>query len=185
MEIFDGAAMEPLGLGLKTKEGGDDVGLPVEATEAEGQTVGVVLARGDDTAGREFLMPEVFGILGALGEAIDEDTGFELIETKHRMLCQGEPLDGGALLRVDGLVGGKGAGDEAGEPVAILDTGHEESVGVEGLFAGVLGRSRFALRGARSGGLARVGSVGSFFPSPLRFALRKKLPTVDRRRKTA
>ena len=54
MEIFDGAAMEALGLGLKSKKRGGDFGLPGEAIEAEGEPVGAVLFEGDVDAVGEF-----------------------------------------------------------------------------------------------------------------------------------
>jgi hypothetical protein len=53
MEIFDGAAMEALGLGLKSKKCGGDVGLPGEAIEPEGEPVGAVLLEGDIDAVRD------------------------------------------------------------------------------------------------------------------------------------
>ena len=54
VEIFDGAAMEALGLGLKAEECGGDVGLAGEAIEAEGEPVGAVLFEGDVDAFGEF-----------------------------------------------------------------------------------------------------------------------------------
>jgi hypothetical protein len=54
VEIFDGAAMEALGLGLKSKKRGRDFGLPGEAIEAEGEPVGAVLFEGDVDAVGEF-----------------------------------------------------------------------------------------------------------------------------------
>jgi hypothetical protein len=74
-----------------------------------------------------------------------------------------------------------GEGLEVGDAFAVDDL----SFGVDAGFECVLGRASLALGGAGAGGLARVGSVSSLFPLPLRFALRKKLPTVDQRRKTA
>jgi hypothetical protein len=83
MEIFNGAAVESLGLGLEAEEGRHHVGLAVVAIEAEGEAVRVVLAGSDDAAGREILVAEVFGIGGALGEAVGENSGFELVEPEH------------------------------------------------------------------------------------------------------
>ena len=63
MEVFDGVAMEALGLGLKSKECGGDVGLAGEAIEAEGEPVGAVLFEGDVDA------------VGELGSIEDEWLG--------------------------------------------------------------------------------------------------------------
>ena len=146
MEIFDGAAVEPLGLSLETKEGGHDIGHAVVAIESECQAVGVVLASRDIAAGREILMAKILGIAGALGEAVGEDTGFEFIEPENGVLREGDPFDRGALLRIDGLVGGEGTGDETCEAVVVLDTGNEEGVGVNVSVCGRSGRSGLCLR---------------------------------------
>ena len=63
VEVFDGVAMEALGLGLKSKECGGDVGLAGEAIEAEGEPVGAVLFEGDVDA------------VGELGSIEDEWLG--------------------------------------------------------------------------------------------------------------
>jgi hypothetical protein len=95
VETFDGAAMEALGLGLKAKNRGGDVGLPAVAMEAEGEPVGAVLVEGDI-------------------EAVGEEAGFEDRRAAHGVLGDGDAFDGVALLGVDGLVGGDGVGDAIG-----------------------------------------------------------------------
>ena len=63
--------------------------------------------------------------------------------------------------------------------------GDDDAGGVDAVFQGVEAGGGLALDGAGSGGLLRIGAVGSLLSCPLKFALRRKLPAADRRRKTA
>ena len=163
MEIFDGAAMEALGLRLETEERGGDVGLAGEAIEAGGEPVGAVLFQGDvDTVGELRPLEDVGfgGTFHGLVEAVGEEAGFEGVHTEHGVLGEGDAFDGVAFLGIDGLVGGDGVGYAGGDLGAVLDADDGEGVGVEGAPAGVLGGAGFALGGAGSGGFAGVGAVG-------------------------
>jgi hypothetical protein len=118
MEIFDGAAIEALGLGLEAQERGADVGLPIEYVEAERKPIGAVLGERDLDALGELGLIEDEGVGGAghgLVEAIGKKAGLEGVHARHGVLGEGDAFDGGAFLGVDGLVGGDGAGDEAGD----------------------------------------------------------------------
>jgi hypothetical protein len=63
--------------------------------------------------------------------------------------------------------------------------GDDDGGGVDAMFQGVEAGGGLALDGAGAGGLLRIGAIGGLLPCPLKFALRKKLPAVDRRLKTA
>ena len=81
-------------------------------------------------------------------EAVGEEAGFEGVHAEHGVLGEGDAFDGGAFLGVDGLVGGDGVGDEAGDSGAVLDADDGEGVGVEGELAGILGGAGFAFGGS-------------------------------------
>jgi hypothetical protein len=169
VEIFDGAAMEALGLGLKSKKRGRDFGLPGEAIEAEGEPVGAVLFEGDVDAGGEFGAIEDEWVGGAghgLVEAVGEEAGFEDGHAAHGVFGEGDAFDGVALLGIDGLIGGgpreHPVGDEGRDGGAVLDADDGEGVGVERVLADVLGRAGFAFGGFRSGGFAGVGGPRVF-----------------------
>jgi hypothetical protein len=134
LEFLDGAAVEALGLGLVAEEEGKAVGVFVEAVEAFGEQVIAVLRLGD------------FVIV------VDE---------------VGADAHQGAAVAVEGLVeeGGAQAGveafdAEAGDLVDFFEADDGEGGGGESVFAGVLCGAGFAFRGAGSGGLGGVGSVG-------------------------
>jgi hypothetical protein len=162
VEVFDGAAMEALGLGLESQERGGDVGFLGEAVEAEGDPEGAVLGEGDLEAVGDLLLEDnrPGGPFHGMVEAIGEEAGFEGIHAEHGVLGEGDTFDGGAFLGVDGLVSGDGAGDEGGEAGAVLDADDGERVGVEEVLAGILGGAGFAFGGPGSGGFAGVGAVG-------------------------
>jgi hypothetical protein len=168
MEIFDGAAMEALGLGLKSKECGGDIGLPGEAIEAEGEPVGAVLFEGDVDAVGEFGSIEDEWVGGAghgLIEAVGEEAGFEDGHAAHGVFGEGDAFDGIAFLGIDGLIGsgprGHPVGDEGRDGGAVLDADDGEGVGVEGVLAGVLGGAGFAFGGSGSGGFTGVGRLAA------------------------
>jgi hypothetical protein len=163
VEVFYGAAVEALGLGLAAKEGGGDIGLAVEDIEAVGEPEGAVLGEG---------CLDVFADLGSLEdvrvrwaahsvvEAVGEEAGFEGVHAEHGVLGEGDALDGEAFLGVNGLVGGDGVGDEGGNLGGVLDADDGEGVGIEGGLAGVLGGAGFAFGGLGPGGTAGIGTVG-------------------------
>jgi hypothetical protein len=80
MEIFDGTAMEALGLCLKAQNRGGDVGLPGVAMETESEPVGAVLIEGDiDAVGELRLLEDEWpgGAFHGLVEAVGEEAGFQ------------------------------------------------------------------------------------------------------------
>ena len=162
-KIFDGAAMEALGLGLKAEERGGDVGLAGEAIEAEGEPIGAVLFERDVDAGGQIGAIEDEWLGGAghgLVEAVGEEAGFEDGHAAHGVFGEGDAFDGVAFLGIDGLVSRDGIGDEGGDGGAVLNADDGEGVGVEVVLAGVLGGAGFAFFGLRSSGFAGVGLVG-------------------------
>src|ERR1022692_3591301 len=104
MEIFDGAAMEALGLSLKSKECGGDIGLPGEAIETEGEPVGTVLFEGDVDAVGELGAIEDEWVGGAghgLIEAVGEEAGFEDGHAAYGVLGEGDAFGGVGFRGID------------------------------------------------------------------------------------
>ncbi len=99
-----------------------DIGLPAVAIEAEGERVGAVLIECDVDAFADLSTIEVVRVHGALIEAVGEEAGFDGRHSPHGVVGQsGDAFDGVALLGIDGLIGGDGAGDEGGDLGSILD----------------------------------------------------------------
>jgi hypothetical protein len=97
VEIFDGTAMETLGLSLKAEKGGRDIGLTVEDIEAVGEPEGPVLGEGGLDALADLGSLEDVRLLGAahgLVEAVGEEAGFEGVHAEHRVLGEGDAFDG-------------------------------------------------------------------------------------------
>jgi hypothetical protein len=163
VKIFDGAAVEALGLGLEAKEGGGDVGLAVEDIEAVGKPECPILGEGGLDALADLGSLEDVRLLGSahgLVEAVGEEAGFERVHAEHGVLGEGDALDGETFLGIDGLVGGDSVGDESGDLGSILHADDGEGVGVEAVLAGVLGGSCLAFGSLGPGGMAGVGAVG-------------------------
>jgi len=163
VKIFDGTAIETLGLGLEAEESRGNIGLAVEDIEAVGEPEGSVLGEGGLDALADLGSLEDVRLLGAahgLVEAVGEEAGFEGVHAEHGVLGEGDALDGEAFLGVDGLVGGDGVGGEGGDSGSILHADDGEGVGIEAVLAGVLGGAGLAFGGLRPGGTAGVGAVG-------------------------
>jgi hypothetical protein len=94
-----------------------------------------------------------------LVQAVGEQTGFEGVHAEQGVLGESDALDGESFLGVNGLVGGDGVGDEGGDVGPVLDADDGEGVGIEGVFARVLGGAGLAFRSIGPGGTAGVGSV--------------------------
>jgi hypothetical protein len=91
------------------------------------------------------------GVGHAVVEAFDAEEG---------MLGEGNALDGEELLGIDGPIDGDEVVAEAGDLVEFFEADDGEGGGGESVLAGVLSGAGFAFRGAGSGGLGGIGSVG-------------------------
>ena len=166
VEIFDGAAVKALGLGLVAEEEFPALGMLGEVTEALGEgevlflgaghlEVGIAVGRVEEVCG--------FGVAGVV-EAGGEHAAFEAGATQQVELGDGDALDGIEFLGVDGAVDVDEVGAELEDIVKAFEDGDGEVGGSEAVFAGVLGRSSFAFGGARTGGAEGVGAVrGNLF----------------------
>jgi len=83
-----------------------------------------------------------------------KDANLDGGETVHGVLSDSDAFDTEALLGVDWLFGGDGAGDEGGDASAVLNTGDGEG---EGAVAGILRGAGLTLFGTGSGGAEGVG----------------------------
>src|ERR1039457_424135 len=152
VEIFDGAAVEALGLGLIAQEQAPTVGGVDEALEAFGEEEVTILGLDDsnivvdEVAADADQGPAVAA--EALIEAVGEQAGFEAGGAEEGLLGEGDALDGEELLGVDGLVAGDEVFAEAGDIVDFLEADDGEGGGGEAVFAGILGGASLALRGA-------------------------------------
>ncbi len=166
VEIFDGAAVEALGLGLIAEEPQKSAGLGHHALEALGDREAAVLGSGDldivtaDELGGHGEKGEVFTAAERLVETGGKDAAFEAGRTEEGLLGESDALDGEELLGVDGAVDGDQVGAEVGDVVEFFEADDGEGGGGEFVFAGVLGGGGFAFRGARPGGVCGIGLVG-------------------------
>jgi len=165
VEIFDGAAVEALGLGLVAEENGPGGGVSGEAGEALGEAEVAILAAGDlervsEDFGEELAHGESFGVHDFI-EADGEEAVFEGGAAEQGLLGEGDAFDGEEFLGVEGLVEGHGVSPEVGDDVDFFEPDDGEVFGGEGVLASVLGRAGFTFGSARSGGLCGVGAVGS------------------------
>ena len=163
IEIFDGAAIEALGLGLEAEGSRGEIGLTAEDFEAVGKPKSAVLGARDFDVIADLAAFEDLGIVGADHggfQAVGEEAGFEDVHAEHGVLGEGDALNGEAFLGVDWLVGGDGVGDEGGDVGGVLDADDGEGFGIEGVLAGVLGGSGLAFGGLGPGGAAGICTVG-------------------------
>ena len=164
VEIFDGAAVETLGLGLIAEENGPGWGVSGETAEAFGEAEIAILGAGDfevvsEDFGQELVNREVFGVHDLI-EADSEEAVFEGGAAEQGLLGEGDAFDGEEFLGVDGPIAGDGVSPEVGDDVDFFEADDGEVLGGEGVLARVLGRAGFAFGGARSGGVLCVGAVG-------------------------
>ena len=166
VEIFDGAAVETLGLGLVAEENGPGWGVfPGVLGEALGEAEIAILGAGDfevvsEDFGEELVNREVFGVHDLI-EADSEEAVFEGGAAEQGLLGEGDAFDGEEFLGVDGPIAGDGVSPEVGDDVDFFEADDGEVFGVEGVLARVLGRAGFAFGGAGSSGVLGVGAVGS------------------------
>src|ERR1039458_9002968 len=93
VEIFDGAAVEALGLGLHAQQEGGDVGPSGMAIGAEGEPIGAVLFEGDiDAVGELGSIEDEWAGGASRGsvEAVGEEAGFEGVHAGHGVLGEGD-----------------------------------------------------------------------------------------------
>jgi hypothetical protein len=166
LELFDGAAVEPLGLGLIAEEEGPCRGrVASHALETLGEAESLVLVLHFEAVDLERFVERNEGrVIGEIGHGAIEgegaEAGFEFREAEEVVLGDGDALDGEELLGVGGLIDGDEVGAEAVDGVAVLDFDDGEGGAGEGVFAGVGGGAGFAFGGAGAGGGLGVGSVG-------------------------
>ena len=132
--------------------------------EAFGEEEVTVLGFGDfvipvDELGADAEEGPAFTVEGLI-EAGGEDAGVEAIGAEDGLLGEGDALDSEELLGVDGQVAGDGVIAQAGDFVDLFEADDGEGGGGESVLAGVLSGAGFAFRGAGSGGLGGIGSVG-------------------------
>lgn len=165
-EVFDGAAVLALGLGLVAEEeapsGG---GFGVHVVEALGEEVVAVLDLHFGGIDVEFFVEGndggfVFEVEEDAVEGGGEEAGFKARYPEYVVLGEGDAFDGEEFLGVRGRVGGDGVGAEAVNGVAVFDFDDGEVGTGEGVLAGVLRCSALAGGGAGAGGFGGVGSVG-------------------------
>ena len=133
MDLFEGAAVVALGLGLVAEEVAETVAAAGEALETFGEAVVTVLGAGDLEVAAEFLVDGAEGAVGVVEggtEGGGEEAGFEA---------------GGA---------------EDGDGLLVFDADDGEVGGGEAMAAGVLGGAGLAGGSAGSSGARGVGAVG-------------------------
>jgi hypothetical protein len=164
LEVLDGAAMEPFGLGLVAEEDGDDVGLlPVQAADTLAGPIGAGLLDGDFEVMGDVGVCEDIGLGGTLHgffEAVGEEAGLEGGEPEDGEVGEGDAINGEALLGSDGAKGGGGVGAEVGDELGVFDADDGILGWVEGGLAGVLGGSGLAFGRAGAGGFLCVEAIG-------------------------
>src|ERR1017187_1622129 len=150
VEIFYGAAVETLGLGLIAEKDGPGWGVSGETAEAFGEAEIAILGAGDfevvsEDFGEELVNGEVFGVHDLI-EADSEEAVFEGGAAEQGLLGKGDALDGEEFLGVDGPIAGDGVSPEIGDDVDFFEADDGEVFGGEGVLARVLGRAGFADR---------------------------------------
>ena len=162
VEVFDGAAVEALGLGLVAEEEFPGLGIGGEIEKAFGEDEVLPLAAGDfQLRVAEVGVEEAGGCgFGGVMEARGEEAAFEAGGAEEVQLGDGDALDGAEFLAVDRLVDFDEVGAEFDKIVEALKDGDGDVVGGEAVFAGVLGRSSFAFGGAGARGTAGIGAIG-------------------------
>jgi hypothetical protein len=104
--------------------------------------------------------------LGGVAEVKGESVGlggdafFEAGGAEEGLLGEGDALDGIHLLGVDGLVESDGVVTEVGDLLGVFEADDGVIGGGEAVFAGVLGGTGLAFRGARAGRFGGVGAIG-------------------------
>ena len=180
VEVFDGSAVEALGLGLVAEEEFPALGMLGEVKEALGEGEVLFLGAGHLEVGIAVGRVEEIDGLGVAGvvKAGGKHAAFEAGGAQQVELGDGDALDGAEFLGVDGAVDGDEVGAEFADVVEAFEDGDGEIGSSEAVFAGVLGRSGFAFGGARTGGAEGIGPVRGkllgriFFGHPgLRFSI--------------
>jgi hypothetical protein len=163
VEILDGAAVETLGLGGITDAQVHGVGVADAAAESFGQEVVFDLLAAGFAAAVHVRVHLHEGTLAEIEDVIEADgegAGFEAGGAVHGLLGDGDALDGEEFLGIGGLIEPDGAISEVGDFLDVFEAGDGVSCGGEAVFAGVLGRTGFAIGGARAGGIGGVGAIG-------------------------
>jgi hypothetical protein len=156
-----------LGRGLIAQQEGKTVVVADQAVEAIAQQVIEILGRGDFDIRCEFLVHgEARLSVGVerFAEPVGEESGFEAGGAEDGLLGESDALQGEEFLGVDGAVGFDEVFAEVGDLIEVFEgpRGHPdgEGGGGEAVFAGILGRTELALRGAGACGICGVGAIG-------------------------
>src|SRR5580704_19476495 len=94
-----------------------------------------------------------------LVEHSGEEADFQADGAQAGLVGDGDLLDGFHFGGVAGVVGGREVEAEVGDVFEVFEVGDVVGVGVEPVFAGVLGRTGPSLGCARTGGVLGVGAV--------------------------
>ena len=165
VEIFEGAAVLALGLGLVAEEDGPAIGLAAEAEESFGEAVVAVLGASDfdGAISGEFLAHGCEGaIVGVEGcvEGGCEQAGLEPGGAEDGLLGKGHAFEGEQFLGVDGLVDGDEVELEAGDFLEVFEADDGEGGSGEAVLEGVLRGAGLAFGSVGAGRVGGVSSVG-------------------------
>ena len=131
VEIFDGAAVEALGLDLVAEEEFPGLRIGCEVEEAFGEGEVLFLSAAHFEIGvAEGAVEEVDGLdLAGLVEEGGEESAFEAGGAEELLLSDGDAPDGGEFLGVRGLVEGDEVFEEFGDIVEAFEDRDGEIVG--------------------------------------------------------
>jgi hypothetical protein len=93
-------------------------------------------------------------------EAVGEEAGFEAGGAEDGLLGEGDALDREEFLGVDGPVEVHQVFPEVGDLIEVFEANDGVGGSGEAVFAGILGRTELAFRGAGAGGPGGVGAIG-------------------------